>query len=220
MAHLEDARQKAVFQNPAAKIGVAYIYCNIADQEQQTAVGFMASIARQLAQSPVIRPSPLLREAEKFQKQYLGRAVKLSNYVEFIQDLLRHLDHASILIDALDECVDYDKNQNSVVDSFVKTLLSLEVRLLFTARRVGAVERLKQEAAKQGIPLQELVILQPMGDIKNYIHWRIYDEGHGNRRLKDWINSGQLSESEVIDEVFSKYSDVWVPVFAVDGVLH
>lgn len=208
VAHLEDSRQKNIFENPGAKVGVAYIYCNVADQEQQTALGFASSIARQLAESPVVRPSPLLREAERFHKQHLGRSPKLSDYVELIQVLLRHLDRAFVVVDALDECADYDRSQNSIVDSLVKTLLSLNIRLLFTARRVGAVERLKQEATRRGIPLRELEILQPTGDIQNYIRWRIYDEDHGNRRLREWISGGQLSESEVIHEVLGKYSGV------------
>ncbi|KAK2872055.1 hypothetical protein FQN49_002588 [Arthroderma sp. PD_2] len=208
VTHLEDTRQEAIFQNPTAKIGIAYIYCSVANERQQTVEGFISSVARQLVESPVTRPNPLMREAEKFHKQHVARAPKLSDYKGFIQDLITHLDYAFVVVDALDECDEYGNNRISVRDTFVRTLLSLNVRLLFTSRNVGAVDRLVRESEKLGIFLQKMEIMPLPDDIRRYIRWRIYDEERGNHHLREWIEDGNLSESEIINEVFNKYSDV------------
>lgn len=189
-------------------MGIAHLYCTIANAEQQTAAGFLASVARQLVETPVTRPNPLMREAEKFHKLHLGRSLRMANHIELIKNLLRHLDGAFVLVDALDECIEYDRDGGGMRDTLVRALLGLDVKLLFTSRNVGAVDSLKEMAAQLGVGVQEMQMVPPPEDVESYIHWRIHDDAHGNYRLRKWIEGGKIEESEVVSQVLEKYSEV------------
>ncbi|KAK0610684.1 hypothetical protein B0T17DRAFT_658441 [Bombardia bombarda] len=110
ITHLEDSRNGQLFANPRAKVGIAYLYCSIDNEALQTTIGFISSIARQLVETPVTRPNSVMKEAESFRKQHSGRPARLSDYVELIKSLLCHLDDALVVVDALDECSEYDQN--------------------------------------------------------------------------------------------------------------
>lgn len=208
MTHLEERRLRNAFQNPKDKIGIAYIYCSIADEGQQTAIGFISSIARQLTELPFPRPNPLMGDAESFYDgySYQGRIPGLSEYKSLIRKLLENLDHTFIVVDALDECIEYDENHMSVRDTFVKTLLSFNIHLLFTSRHVGAVDCLKEDAARLGAYFKAMEISPLPDDVKSYIDWRINDEQHGSTYLQRWIENGNLSRDEIINGILDKYS--------------
>ncbi|XDG08801.1 hypothetical protein ABKA04_008416 [Annulohypoxylon sp. FPYF3050] len=206
VTHLVDFRLNALLRNPKAQVGIAFVYCSVAEKGQQTAMKFISSIARQLVELPSHGPNPLMEIATKFERDFYsqGRIPGLRDYKVFIQKIVGHLDQAFIIVDALDECIDYDVNHNPVCGALITTLTDLNARLLFTSRNVGALNDLRKGAASRHISIQEIEISPLHGDIKKYIHNRIYDEDHVGSRIKDLIEDRELSEGEIVNEFLNK----------------
>ncbi|KAI1460120.1 hypothetical protein F4805DRAFT_16372 [Annulohypoxylon moriforme] len=209
VTHLEEFRINEIMRNTSAKIGIAYIYCSVANASQQTTLSFVSSIARQLVELPSSRSNPLRKPAKNFHSKLStqGQAPDLSDYRNLIREFIGCLDHTFIIIDALDECVEYNEAHDSVRDSFIQTLSCFNARLLFTSRKIGVVDDLEEKAKLLGNPLEGMDISPLPEDVKKYIHWRIYEKS-GSKRIVKWIQEGEISESYINDWILKKYSNM------------
>ncbi|KAI1086119.1 ankyrin repeat-containing domain protein [Rostrohypoxylon terebratum] len=206
VTHLMDFRLSTLLRSPKAQVGIAFVYCSVAEKGQHTAMKFISSIARQLVELPSSGPNPLMEIATQFERDFYshGRIPGLRDYKAFIKRIIGLLDQTFIIVDALDECIDYDINHSPVCGALITTLTDLNAHLLVTSRNVGAVNDLKKRAASRQISVQEIEISPLHEDIKRYIHRRIYDEDHVGSHVRDLIEDRELSEGEILNEFLTK----------------
>lgn len=197
--HLEDRIKRESIQNEI-KSGLAYLYCDFTNQREHTIVGLISSLARQLVESRGhLSPNPLMREANAFYQKFQGRLPGLMDFKQLLKDLVGHLDKTFVVIDALDECAEFDEDGGSNRETLINVLLSLPVRLLVTSRHYSTIEILFKDA-------KTLEISPDPDDIKSYVHWRIFDRHYGSPMLASLIQDSPSLQDTITETVFDKCS--------------
>ncbi len=94
--HLENE-----FKNEA-NIGIAYLYCNYRQQQQQRAKDLLSSLLKQLAQ----RQSSVSAEVKELYKHHKKKQTEPSfhDIVQVLQSTIQLYSRVFIIVDALDEC--------------------------------------------------------------------------------------------------------------------
>ncbi|KAL1988820.1 hypothetical protein VTN96DRAFT_7704 [Rasamsonia emersonii] len=200
--HLEDRIKRESIQNEI-KSGLAYLYCDFTNQREHTIVGLISSLARQLVESRGhLSPNPLMREANAFYQKFQGRLPGLMDFKQLLKDLVGHLDKTFVVIDALDECAEFDEDGGSNRETLINVLLSLPVRLLVTSRHYSTIEILFKDA-------KTLEISPDPDDIKSYVHWRIFDRHYGSPMLASLIQDSPSLQDTITETVFDKCSKIF-----------
>ena len=123
-----DTLKTTLENNPEARIGVAYVYCNYRDQDQESHK-LIATIVRQLLALLDIIPEGVISIYNKLRKQ--GNPVPLDDAMAMLLLVCAAFDRVYICVDALNELKDRD--------TFLKSLKSLRESIssihLFTTGR-------------------------------------------------------------------------------------
>ncbi|KAF2257611.1 hypothetical protein CC78DRAFT_442927, partial [Lojkania enalia] len=129
--------------------GVAYIYCNYKDQEEQDTLRMLAAILKQLVQA---RPS-LVGPVEQLHKRHADRGTRpLPDEVfSALQDVLTHHSTVYIVIDALDECQDSNGTRRQFLAKLRDLQVGQDVRLMVTSRFIPEIIDWFNEALKQEV---------------------------------------------------------------------
>ena len=180
-----------------AGVGIAFIYCDINAQSEQTTHTLLASITRQLVeQKPALLR--LVKETRDKQKPKLNSAT-LTNCIDLLASIVRELDRTFVVVDALDECAEQDDKRCLNRESFVKALLDLPFQLFITSRNLEAIFSLLEHATR-------LDIRSHYEDIKLYVDWRILN----SPLLMANIDNKEANRNLVVDTVIKKSSDRYV----------
>ncbi|KAF2453530.1 hypothetical protein BDY21DRAFT_424471, partial [Lineolata rhizophorae] len=127
-----------------SSVGVAYVYCNYKAQEEQDASSLLAAILKQLVQAQPSTSEPVERLHKKYSTQ--GTKPSLDEVFGALRDVLTHYSAVHIVIDALDECRDNDRDQ------FLAKLRDLQagrdLRLMVTSRFITEIEDGFREALR------------------------------------------------------------------------
>src|SRR4051794_20430339 len=97
-------------------IGVAYIYCDYAEVEDQTAENIIACLAKQLS----LRKTTIPGQAQKLYEQYDRGSTRpdLNKLPEILRKLCIGFRQVFFVLDALDECE--EKNRKSLLAQLEK----------------------------------------------------------------------------------------------------
>jgi hypothetical protein len=180
-----------------AGVGIAFIYCDINAQSEQTTHTLLASITRQLVeQKPALLR--LVKNTRDKQNPKLNSAT-LTNCIDLLASIVRELDRTFVVVDALDECAEQDDKRCLNRESFVKALLDLPFQLFITSRNLEAIFSLLEHATR-------LDIRSHYEDIKLYVDWRILN----SPLLMANIDNKEANRNLVVDTVIKKSSDRYV----------
>lgn len=151
----------------------AYIYCSYKEQKDQTAVNLIASLLQQLVQrDPVVSDDIISLYRLHTQKQTRPTLGELS---KLLQLELRRLSKVFIVIDALDECPESNRNREIFLTEIRK--LQPTIHLLITSRHISTIEREFENEVRVEIRASDR-------DIRRYLEGRIESEGRLVRLVK------------------------------------
>ncbi|KAG7009377.1 hypothetical protein G7Y79_00002g004920 [Physcia stellaris] len=143
--------------------GVAYIYCNYKDRENQSLQNLLSCLIHQLL---LQKPHALIHSVEAMREGHkaTGTSPSVAEYVKVLEIAASHFASMSIVVDALDEC----SEDNDVRRNLISVLLELTpvVRLLITSRDIPKIRRQLQNAIHVKVKARE-------DDILRYIDTRI-----------------------------------------------
>jgi hypothetical protein len=180
-----------------AGVGIAFVYCDINAQSEQTTCTLLASITRQLVeQKPALLR--LVKDTRDKQKPKLNSA-SLTNCTDLLTSIVRELDRTVVIVDALDECAEHDDKRSLNRAIFVKALLDLSFQLFITSRNLEAIFSLLEHATR-------LDIRSHYEDIKLYVDWRI----RNSPLLMTNVDNKEANRNLVVDTVIKKSSDRYV----------
>jgi Cdc6-like AAA superfamily ATPase len=112
--------------------GVAYLYCNIGQQGQQTPESLLGSILKQL----VWNQSPLPREVKDLYDQHKDKRSRpeLMEISKVLQCVISLDSRTFIIIDALDECQNHDSCRNSLLSEIFTLQAKTQLNIFATSR--------------------------------------------------------------------------------------
>ncbi|KAF8537641.1 ankyrin repeat-containing domain protein [Trichophaea hybrida] len=176
-------------------IGIAYIYCDYADQKDQTTEMIIASFAKQLS---VIKPS-ICGQIQKLYKACNDGKIQpdLFRLTETLRNLCMGFKQVFFVLDALDECVDTVRksllDQLERVDhSTARLFLTSRPHLLDMDERYGKYPQIPITAKNQ--------------DIRQFLQIKIEEDA----RLSRLIKNKQSFKDEVIDTITSNAMDMFL----------
>lgn len=174
----------------AQDVGVAYIYCNYKECADQTALSLLTAILKQLVQD---RPS-IAKPLSSLYDYHVVRKTRpsLDETMGALQSILANYSRVYVVIDALDECAQGDR------DELLDKLRSLQSR---TDLRLMATSRFIPDVVEQFNGIPELEVRADSADIKRYV-------GGQTNRLRKCIQR----DNELQKLVQSKIAE------AVDGM--
>lgn len=151
---------------------IAYLYCNIGRQGEQTLEGLLGSILKQL----VWNRSPLPKEVKDLYNQHKDKKSR-PKHIEIsmvLQSVISPDSRTFIIIDALDEC----QNRDRCRDDLLSETFALQAK---TRLNIFATSRPQEVEAKfSGSIIQEIIAEE--SDIKAYLDDKIsiWEESHGS----------------------------------------
>jgi hypothetical protein len=183
------------------KIGIAYVYCEYHSQEQQTALGLIRSIIRQLVERDLSpeENSSLCRARKFLQKGHETKPPTLKDYCSLLTSIMGRFNKTVVVVDALDECA---VHINSLPNrkAFVEALSALpKLKLFITSRDLPAIRDLLPQAT-------ELPIHSDHDDVMSYLDWRIEE----SVKLSSYIEKKPPLKAKIVDAVEKKYSNMYV----------
>lgn len=119
----------------------------------------------------------------------------LGEFFNLLQSQLHKFSKTFVIIDALDECS--ESNRESLITKILK--LQSDIHLLVTSRRIADIECLLENAAR-------LEILAKDEDVRRYLEGRITREG----RLKRHIKSDPMLQDAIMDTIVDKARGMFV----------
>ncbi|RYP21890.1 hypothetical protein DL765_001966 [Monosporascus sp. GIB2] len=151
---------------------IAYLYCNVGRQGQQTTQGLFASILKQLVrnQSPLPKDVKDLYDRHKAQQSRPG----LKEILVVLQSVISSDSRTFIIIDALDECQNHDSCRDNLL-SEIFTLQDMTRLNIFATSRPQEVE-----AKFNGSIVREIIAMDK--DIEIYLDDQIslWEKSHNN----------------------------------------
>jgi hypothetical protein len=174
-------------------VGIACIYCSYKEQHEQTTTNLIAGLVQQLVQRHTIVPDDV-RNLYKYHMRTRTRP-SLREFSNLLQSQLHKFSKTFVIIDALDECS--ESNRESLITEILK--LQPGIHLLVTSRHIAEIECLFENAAR-------LEILAKDEDVRRYLEGRIAREG----RLKRHIKSDPTLQDAIIDTIVEKARGMFV----------
>ena len=169
-------------------IGMAVIYCNFNERDQQKPENLLAACCVQLIQ-PSRNPLPEVL-TDVYRKHDSGTTRPVwEDIVRVFEDSTKNLSTVYLVIDALDECSD---DTRQILLNYVK-VLPANTRLLVTTRHIDEITR-------EFIDSPKVEIRADPYDLKKYVASRIA----GNRRLEGYIRDASSLKAHIYDRVIAK----------------
>ena len=124
------------FQNDA-NIGIAYLYCNYRQQQQQQPEDLLSNLLKQLAQEQLSVPADI----KNLYKNHRTKRTRLSfdEIVKVLHSIIRLYSKVFIIIDALDECHVSNKGCNRLLSEVFSLQAQAQVNLFATSRFVPEI---------------------------------------------------------------------------------
>ncbi|KAJ4267560.1 hypothetical protein NW762_003668 [Fusarium torreyae] len=141
---------------------LAFLFCDYNSQEKQRALDLLLAILKQLVSGLSSIPKALTALYEKHQRGK-SKPHSLGDLTKAIEGVAECYDTVYIVIDALDECSDTDRDD---LVSHLRLLQGLNIKLMVTSRRIGTIEEEFEAFENSG----ELEIVADAEDIKRFVH--------------------------------------------------
>ncbi|KAF8247817.1 ankyrin [Wilcoxina mikolae CBS 423.85] len=176
-------------------IGVAYIYCDYADQQDQTTEMIIASFAKQLS---IGKPSICGQIQKLYEACNHGRIrPDLAKLTETLRNLCKEFKQVFFVLDALDECI--DKARKSLLDQLEK--VDRSTARLFLTSRPHLLDMDERYGKYPQIP-----ITAKSQDIRHFLQEKIEEDA----RLLRLMRNKQSFKDEVIETITSKAMDMFL----------
>ena len=184
-------------QPPDAKVGVACLYCEYRQQDTQTPGTMLASLWPQLQKgSNLEKVPPMIQDLFR-----MGMKDGTQPDIDQIQSVLRStidgLDHAFLLIDALDECSDVAK-QETLID----TVMAIAKASNVERRKVSVLVTSRMPDDTYGATLVEIRATNE--EIESMVQMRLTKPGSFRRWVRDKVAQRLDIQSKIIVTTVSK----------------
>jgi hypothetical protein len=188
-------------------VGVAFMYCNYKEQEDQTVANLIASLLQQLIQRHPVVPS----KVRTLYQQHISKRTRptLAECSELLLSELTGCQRAFIIVDALDECNEINGTRGSLIAELQR--LPPTTYLLVTSRHVPSIESELNQSRRLEIRASDM-------DVRVYLEDRIEKE----RRLKQHIQADPSLRNTIIDTIVEKAQGMSVscPKDSLPRLLH
>jgi NACHT domain len=177
------------------EIGIAFIYCNYKEKEDQTGVSLVASLLQQLVQRQPVIPSQI-RSLYK-QHNLKNTRPTLFEYSERLQMEIAACSRAFVIIDALDECDDTSGARHDLISQLLR--LPANTSLMVTSREVPSIQQ-KLDCFRR------LEIRASDTDVKTYLNGRIERAD----RLQRHVQADPTLQNTIVDTIVKKVEGMLV----------
>ena len=149
-------------------VGIAYIYCNFRDHDQQRYEDLLASLLKQLSEQRQVFPDCLEALFTRHSKKHTRPSP--DEISRTLQSVAAMYSKAFIIVDALDECRENDDSRNRLLTQIFHLQTSSEVRFFTTSRHIPNITdkfpedtRLQVRAAEEDLRkyLEDEILLLP-----------------------------------------------------------
>ncbi|EMD88006.1 hypothetical protein COCC4DRAFT_51902 [Bipolaris maydis ATCC 48331] len=174
-------------------IGVAYVYCNYQEQNEQNASSMLAAIVKQLVQNlpPAAKPVELLH-----QKHHVhGTKPTVDEIFSALEEVVGDYYIVYIVIDALDECRDSDGTRRQFLAKLRDLQAGHDVRLMATSRSISEIMNWFNEGLK-------LEVQASKEDVKRFVAGRMCELPKCIQRDPELQEVVQEKISEAVDGMF------------------
>lgn len=171
----------------AANYGVAHVYFNFTDQENQQAVHVLTSLVKQLAYNKPQLPATIAKLYDKLKLG--GKTPTLEQLYTALLSIIKLYHRIFFIFDALDECE--QNSQRPEILLLVHRMKEDGIRIFITSREYQDI----QDSFRN---MPKIELLANGDDIRNYILEKI----NGNARAKRLIQRGKF-EDRIISELIS-----------------
>lgn len=183
------------FEN-RANIGIAYVYCNYRQQQQQKAEDLLSSLLKQLTQQKSSIPGEVERLYEHHRKKQTSPS--FNEIAAVLQSTILSYSEAFIIVDALDEC----QVSNEVRKKFLSELFNLQantqINFFATSRIIPDIQ--KEFVNKNCILLE---IRASEGDMRRYLN------GHMSQ-LPRCVSKDLTLQEQIITEIINAADGMYV----------
>ena len=180
--------------------GVAYIYCNYKTQEQDVS-DMLAAILKRLVQT---RPS-IAEPVERLHRLHAGNGTRplLEEMFKALQDVLVHYPTTHIVVDALDECPEQDREEVlRFVTGIVTAQIPCRVKVFITSRREMDIAKAFED---KHIPIVQIRAENVATDIETFVRSQVEKLRKGEYGKALYITSDDLKDRIV--QVLAKKAD-------------
>jgi hypothetical protein len=192
------------FQNDA-NIGIAYLYCNYRQQQEQKAEDLLASLLKQLAQEQVPVPADVKSLCESHRTKRTRPS--FGEIVKVLHSIVRLHSKVFIIIDALDECSVSNEGRNRFLSAIFDLQTQAQVNIFATSRFILEIMSQFEGCLSKEIRAQDDDILKYVnGRIPQLLRSRIskYPD------LQDAVRKGVV---KAVDGMYVHYSvSIWASV--------
>jgi hypothetical protein len=174
---------------PEQEIGIAFLYCNYKEKEDQTTVNLVASLLQQLVQRQPVIPSQL----RLLYEQHIRKKTRptLAECSELLHMELTTCPRAFIIVGALDECDETSGARRDLISQLLR--LPPSTYMMVTSRGVPSI---KHELNR----FSRLEIHASDADVRTYLEGRIEREG----RLKRHVQADLTLRNTILDTIVKK----------------
>ncbi|KAI0847470.1 hypothetical protein F5Y00DRAFT_271219 [Daldinia vernicosa] len=144
-------------------VGIAYVYCDVGRQHEQTAEKLLASLLKQLSQSLPKFPEDLKLLYDERGKETPPSLAQIS---DVIQSIAKSYSKAFVLIDALDECQTSEGNRGKFLEEIFGLQAKCKINIFATSRDEPDTEGLFKGSLRLEIRAED-------GDVRNYLKHRV-----------------------------------------------
>jgi hypothetical protein len=151
------------FQNDA-NVGIAYLYCNYRQQQEQKAEDLLSSLLKQLAQEQVAVPA----DVKSLYESHRTKRTRPSSgeIVKVLHSTIRLYSKVFIIIDALDECSVSNEGRNRFLSAIFDLQTQAQVNIFATSRFILEIMSQFEGCLSKEIRAQD-------DDILKYVNGRI-----------------------------------------------
>ena len=176
-------------------IGIAFIYCNYKEKEDQTGVNLVASLLKQLVQRQPVIPSQL----RSLYEQHIRRKTRptLAECSERLHMELAACSRAFVIVDALDECDEASGARRDLVNQLLR--LPANTHLMVTSREVLSIQHMLGR-------FRRLEIRASDADVRTYLEGRIERAD----RLERHVQADPTLRNTILDTIVKKVEGMLV----------
>lgn len=168
-------------------IGIAFVYCNFRRQSSQGLETLMASIARQLSSCLNSVPEDVHDLYHEHHRS--GTKPSKSELLGVLRNLVKPLDRAYIIVDALDECQSSDGDQTALPDTILDLQQGANINFFATSRHIPSIK-----AKFQGKLYREIAATPE--DLSTYLEENM-------SRLPEFVKNNQDLQREIREQLIT-----------------
>lgn len=177
-------------------VGIAYIYCNFQQQQQQTPEDLLLSLLKQLLQkrSPIPESIRTLHERHRREHTRPSR----TEILEALKSVGAEYTRVLIIVDALDECGVSDGERREFVSAIFNLQRKTEANLFVTSRFNDAIVRLFHSALSLQIRANEEDVLSYLDRQMSFMQCDILEDDLRDRIKREVVRAA--------DGIYANYS--------------